>query len=60
MSSEKLKEKNKQYREKNKEKIKTQRSQKVTCECGCVVAKGALYKHRKSKKHINLMEKLNQ
>jgi len=26
---------------------------KVTCECGSIVAKGALWKHKKSKKHIN-------
>ena len=49
----------KQYREEHKDEIKTQRSQKITCECGCVVAKGGIARHRKSKNHINLMEKLN-
>lgn len=50
----------KQYREEHKDELNEQARQKVTCECGCVVAKGGIARHHKSKKHINLMEKLNQ
>ena len=54
-----ISEKRKQYREKKKDEINEKRRQKVTCECGCVVTKVYLSKHRKTKNHINLMEKLN-
>ena len=50
----------KQYREQHKNEAKQYRKQKVTCDCGCVVARSALSRHRKTKKHINFMEKLNQ
>ena len=55
----KLTEKNKQYYEQNKKKLSEKSRQKVTCACGCVVAKNALYGHRKTKKHIDLIAKLN-
>ena len=29
--------------------------QQVTCDCGCIIRKGSLSKHRKTKKHIDLM-----
>ena len=50
----------KQYREQNRDEINEKQRQKVTCECGCDVAKYYLSVHRKSKKHHLLMEKLNQ
>jgi len=53
-------EKKKQYREQHREEINKKALQKVTCECGCIVAKAALSRHRKSPKHFLLMEKLNQ
>jgi len=52
--------KNKQYREQHKEELREKGRQKVTCECGCDVAKYNLSRHRKSPKHHLLMEKLNQ
>jgi hypothetical protein len=55
-----INEQTKQWYEKNKDECNKKALQKVTCECGCVVAKAALSKHRKTKKHINFMEKLNQ
>ena len=55
-----IKEYNKQYREINKNKISEKNKQKVTCECGCDIVKRCLARHRRSKKHINFMEKLNQ
>ena len=41
--------KKKQYYQTNKENFK----QTITCECGSVVAKGNLTKHKKSKKHLS-------
>jgi len=46
--------KNKNYYEKNKEKI----LEKITCECGCEVVKSSLLKHKKTKKHIDLMNQI--
>lgn len=45
--------KNKIYEEKNKEKIAKRKSEKITCECGVIIAKGGFSKHIKSKKHSN-------
>ena len=45
---------NKQYRIDNKDKIK----EKITCECGCMIRRDNIAKHRKSKKHIQRMEQL--
>ena len=59
-NSEELKEKKKQYREDKKEYIKARDGKKVECECSCIVTRGCLSRHRKSKKHIELMkDKLN-
>jgi len=62
--SEYKKQHNKQYHETHYDKYKDdaneKKRQKVTCECGCDVNKSYLSAHRKSKKHILLMEKLNQ
>ena len=43
----------------NKDKIKTRVSAKITCECGCVICHGDIARHRKSKKHIDLMNNKN-
>ncbi len=43
------------YLEKAKEKGKI----KVICDCGCEVSHQSLSKHRKSKKHIDLMSMIN-
>ena len=50
----------KQYYEQHRDEIREKRRQRVTCECGCDVAKYCLSRHRKTTKHILLMEKLNQ
>jgi hypothetical protein len=54
-----LSEKMKQYHKEHKDEINEKNRQKVTCECGCIVTRKALSTHRRSKKHINFMEKLN-
>jgi len=48
-----------EYREQNKEKISEKRKEKITCECGCIITKRILELHKKTQKHINLMNKKN-
>jgi len=43
--------KKKVYYETNKEKI----CEKITCECGCVISRCNKTRHKKNKKHLNLM-----
>ena len=57
-----IKENPERYREckrnydiKNKIKIEEIRSQKVICDCGCEVRKDCLTRHKKSNKHLNLL-----
>jgi len=55
-NKDKILELNKQYYTDNKDKIAEKTKQKVTCECGCIIRKGDLSKHKKTKKHLKLME----
>jgi hypothetical protein len=54
-NKEHIAEKMKKYRENNKEDIKLKRSEMITCECGSTVRKIQLAKHKRTKKHIDLM-----
>lgn len=56
-NKDKIKEKDKKYYDENKEKIKERISEKITCECGRIVSKGVIARHRKSLKHIAYTEK---
>jgi len=49
----------KQYRIDNKEKISEKFKQKVTCDCGCIVTRYNLTRHKKTKKHLDCMEIIN-
>lgn len=53
--NEKRKKDYKKYYEKNKEKINEKNKEKITCECGCKIRKSDLPRHKRSKKHINLI-----
>ena len=55
-NKDKIKERNKQYQKTNKDKISKRNNQKVTCECGCIVLKLCLTQHRKTKKHLKLIQ----
>jgi len=44
-----------EYHDKHKDEIKQKMSEKITCECGCISTKLHLARHRRSIKHINLM-----
>ncbi len=55
-NKETINEKKKEHYQGNKEEINKKRAIKVTCECGCVVRKGEISRHIKTKKHIDLMK----
>ena len=50
-----LAEKHKEYYENNKEILAEKNKEKITCECGCLIRKRDLAKHKRTKKHIELM-----
>jgi len=50
--------KQKEYYEKNKDKISEKQKEKITCDCGCLIRKDGLKEHKKTKKHIKLMNLL--
>jgi len=50
------KEKGKKYYEKNKEEICEKNKEKTICDCGCEVRLNGILRHKRSAKHIKLME----
>ena len=60
-NKDKINKNNKKYyddnKEKIKEKIKEKLSEKITCECGSIVSKYNMSRHRKTLKHIAYTEK---
>ena len=57
-NSEYVKEANAQYKALNADKIKLQRTEKITCDCGCIISRAGISSHKKSKKHIRLIDAL--
>ena len=53
-NTEHIKEYNKEYYENNKE----YRSEKISCDCGCQIRRGDIARHKRSQKHIKLMENI--
>ena len=49
-------ERDKKYKEANKEAIAERKKEKVTCECGCIIRRDSLAKHKKSNKHLELIK----
>ena len=47
------------YYEEHREIINEKRNEKITCECGSIVSKRHIARHRKSLKHISYIEKNN-
>ena len=45
----------KEYRQKNKERLKELASEKITCDCGSVITRNHISAHKKSKTHRELM-----
>ena len=54
-NKEMINEKDKERYRENKEIINQKASQKVMCECGCQVRISDIARHKKSKKHLNLL-----
>ena len=54
---EEIKQKSKEYRKTHKEKINEERKETMTCECGSVVRKDGMRNHKKSKKHLDFINK---
>jgi len=50
-NAEKIKEKKKQYYIENAEKIKARQNEKIQCECGRLISRCNISKHRKTNKH---------
>tara|TARA_R110002074_G_scaffold211528_1_gene380965 strand:+ start:52 stop:582 length:531 start_codon:yes stop_codon:yes gene_type:complete len=48
------------YYEKNKDSLKQKRkerdSSKITCECGCIISRANTTRHKKSKRHLDLIQ----
>jgi len=49
-----------EYYHANKEKVSAKNAEKITCECGASVSHGSISRHRKTDKHIKLMEDQNE
>ncbi len=56
--TEKGREKCKEYALKTKDKKLARSKEKITCECGCIIARGNASDHRKTAKHLKLMAAL--
>jgi len=50
-NKEKLKEQNKEYYQKNKQKISEREKEKIECDCGSIVSRVHIARHKRSKKH---------
>ena len=46
----------KEYRQANKELISEKSKEKTECECGCIIRKGDIAKHKKTKKHLESLK----
>ena len=55
-NKEKISKRSNEYYQNNKDIINEQRKEKITCECGSIVRKGLIARHRKSLKHIAFIE----
>ena len=57
-NKEEIKEYFKERYVKNKEIILAKQKEKINCECGSIVCRGAVNKHKKTKKHQNIINTL--
>jgi post-segregation antitoxin (ccd killing protein) len=58
-NKEEILKKEKEYYEANAEEIKEKKREKITCECGCIVSYRHLSQHKKTKKHLKLLDAKN-
>ena len=55
VNEEKLNQKSKEWYKANKEKIKERKNEKISCECGCVISRTRISRHKNSKFHLNFL-----
>ena len=55
-NKDKILENNKEYYEANKEKMQEYQKEKITCECGSIVCKIILARHKRSVKHQEFLK----
>tara|TARA_R110000868_G_scaffold89353_1_gene248764 strand:+ start:326 stop:964 length:639 start_codon:yes stop_codon:yes gene_type:complete len=53
---EKIRHREKRYRLENNDKVKEKANEKVACECGFIISRSNLARHKKSPNHAELME----
>ena len=51
-----IREQRKEYYKDNKENINQRKKEKIECECGCMLRKSDMARHKKSQKHKDLMD----
>ena len=49
-----------QYRDANKDRISCHKPEKTKCECGCMISRVNLAQHRRTKKHEQLLQTIDQ
>lgn len=54
-NKEHIKEQWKQYHQQNKDKINEKKREKITCECGAIISRCGLARHRKTQNHIDFI-----
>ena len=59
-NKEQISEYKKRYWDDHKDKISEKRKQKVTCDCGSVVRKSEISRHRKTHKHLQYIQSLKE
>ena len=59
-TTENLRKRERETYERNKIRFRAKQRVKVCCECGCDVGYGNLPRHRKTKKHLELMENIKE
>lgn len=55
-NKEKILQKNKEYNENNKEYFHNYYAEKIECECGCFIRRDDIARHKRSKKHNDLIQ----
>ena len=56
IGKESVKFKNKNFWDKNKDRLNKERREKIKCDCGILLNKNSIYKHKKSTKHQKLVK----
>jgi hypothetical protein len=57
-NKDKIVEKQKERYEQNKDKILEYQKEQITCECGCMIRRSDISRHRKTQKHLLLTKKI--